>query len=722
MSFRLLITIALLACACAVRAQEPLRSVAAVRELSREEVARNPPVLLRGVVTYHEPGAKRTFVQDETGGIYALVETEDHPTLRDGTEVEVAGVAFPGTFATHLRGRSMLSGKPYFSSVELRPLGPGKWPQEPHLRDATLMQPRHHCNVVQLDGAIRGLRFEGTRALLEVSSGGRAFTAIIPGITDPEDIRIRFLFREARLRGVYLALFRETGQMQGFELYVPGPGFIGPAALPKGGFFEVPETSVAELLRFSPQRLERVRMRGVVTLALPGEGLFLETRSGSLWAATNQPIALAPGDFVDVAGIAGLGPQQQPALEDGVVRPVAETAPPVTAPPLSAAAARAPEHDGELVSIEARLGQVFAREGRRVFVLHADGVEFVATETTPGQWTAPPRNSWVRVTGICRVAPADEARSGERSFRVLLRGPGDLAVLRAPRWHESEQVLWALGAAVALGLAALVWSFTLRRRVAEQTGVIEKKIERERVNEERQRIARDLHDSLQQELAGLGLQLEAAQRSLPENGAAADTRSTLDLACTMLRRTQVETRRAVWDLGPEELSGAHLGETLAARLHPLNRPGGPQLDVQTEGAPRRLPGITETQLLRIAQEAVANTLQHGHATRISVRVTFADAAVTLRVEDDGHGFDPAAALAGPPEASFGLRSMRSRARRLGAEFSLDSQPGSGTRVEVRLREEPGRPRPESKEEPRGGSPAHLQPLGPPASSEGAPSP
>jgi len=193
-----------------------------------------------------------------------------------------------------------------------------------------------------------------------------------------------------------------------------------------------------------------------------------------------------------------------------------------------------------------------------------------------------------------------------------------------------------------------------------------------------------LHDSLQQELAGLGLQLEAVQRTVARTHAGTETSSTLELARAMLRRTQAETRRAVWDLGPEELTGSHLGETLAARLHPLNRPGGMQIDVRWSGTPRRFPGVTETQILRVAQEAVGNALQHSKASRIDVRLDFCPSEIALQILDDGVGFDPASAYDGPPQAAFGLHSMRNRARRLRAEFSVRSKPGEGTLVALRL--------------------------------------
>ncbi len=188
-----------------------------------------------------------------------------------------------------------------------------------------------------------------------------------------------------------------------------------------------------------------------------------------------------------------------------------------------------------------------------------------------------------------------------------------------------------------MALASLLWVVVLRYRVAVQTGIIRRQLARETVYEERGRIARELHDTLEQELAGISLQLDTVSAKLPE---APDTaHRLLDLARSLLRHSRSEARRSIMDLRASLLEGGDLASALqevAARV----RDGQPvAVEVVVEGQPRRLPGKIEANLLRIAQEALANALKHGKPSHVKLRLAFAEQGVELGVEDDGAGFE-----------------------------------------------------------------------------------
>jgi signal transduction histidine kinase len=224
----------------------------------------------------------------------------------------------------------------------------------------------------------------------------------------------------------------------------------------------------------------------------------------------------------------------------------------------------------------------------------------------------------------------------------------------------------------AVGLAAL--GLALYRLGARQVDA--------RVNavvSERDRLAREIHDSLAQGLAALSIQLEGAAETLVSGPDLA--RDHLDRARRLVRASLADARRAVWDLRPEILQRVDLASALEDVIDTLTVRSRIDARVEVEGAARGLAGSVERQLLCIGREAVTNAVKHADPRRIRLRLAFRDAAIELDVEDDGCGFDPFEVSAG---AGFGLLSMRERAHELGADLLLESAPGRGTRVRVEL--------------------------------------
>jgi signal transduction histidine kinase len=250
-------------------------------------------------------------------------------------------------------------------------------------------------------------------------------------------------------------------------------------------------------------------------------------------------------------------------------------------------------------------------------------------------------------------------------------------------------------------LAGLVWVVVLGRRVRHQTRIIEEKIRRASVLEERDRIAREFHDTLEQELAAITIQLDAVEAQL--NGSPDTVRRLLGLARNMSRRSLSEARRSVWDLRSHLLENSDLAAALAEMAAPLSTASGVEIVVQSTGVPRKLPAITEHNLLRVTQEALANALKHSGAKKIIVALGYESSKVRLRLHDDGYGFD-LLTVGQASSGHFGLLDMRERAEKIGARFSLTSRPGYGTEIlllitDVAANDFPGRtgPAPDSKQ-------------------------
>jgi signal transduction histidine kinase len=252
---------------------------------------------------------------------------------------------------------------------------------------------------------------------------------------------------------------------------------------------------------------------------------------------------------------------------------------------------------------------------------------------------------------------------------LFLRSSRDVALVADAPW-------WTLRhSAVLLGLVAVisgVAAFWVR-----MTGARERQ-QYQAILTERNRLARELHDTLEQGLAGITLQLEAVAGSLEGSPKAA--RQSLDVARQMLRYSLEEARRSVLDLRSQALEAGDLPAALTELARQMTDRTQTRAEVRVEGIPRPLDGSQEHHLLRIGLEALTNALRHGGPKRIEIVLRFGSEATELEVRDDGHGFSADAAA--PGGGHFGLLGIRERVDKLGGDLRIDSRPGEGTRLAV----------------------------------------
>ncbi len=196
------------------------------------------------------------------------------------------------------------------------------------------------------------------------------------------------------------------------------------------------------------------------------------------------------------------------------------------------------------------------------------------------------------------------------------------------------------------------------------------------VLDERQRIAREIHDTLAQGLVGIITQLEAAERCASVNG---EFRRHREAAMQLARDSLAEARRSVQALSPTPLDQARLPEAIASIATKWSALSGIEASVTTTGAARPMRPEIETALLRTAQEALANIAKHARAGRVVVTLSYMEDVVGIDVRDDGVGFAlsvPSAPVAG----GFGLTAMRQRVQGLAGTLEIESEPGEGTIV------------------------------------------
>ena len=195
--------------------------------------------------------------------------------------------------------------------------------------------------------------------------------------------------------------------------------------------------------------------------------------------------------------------------------------------------------------------------------------------------------------------------------------------------------------------------------------------------EERNRLARDLHDSVKQQVFATAMQVATVQALLPHNPQAAQAH--LAESRRLVQQTQQELTGLIHELRPAALEGRGLPAALREYGTEWSQQTGIPLETSLQGE-RPLPLLVEQTVFRVVQEALTNIARHSRATKAELHVVWANGEVSLSIADNGQGFDPATA----GKKSLGLHSMRERVEALGGQFALHSQPGHGTNLAIRL--------------------------------------
>ena len=293
----------------------------------------------------------------------------------------------------------------------------------------------------------------------------------------------------------------------------------------------------------------------------------------------------------------------------------------------------------------------------------AAGVSTVAGSSRTIRWSAPtsPRSCFCPPLSVCQGL---DTYLGAQ-IRIGQQIAGLLSYFRpAGEGFGVDEV--ALGTALAEQMGLVLETDRLRAN-AEAMAVLE----------ERQRLARDLHDSVTQSLYSLSL-LSRAAREAAEDGDANRLQRILTEVERNTLHTLREMRLLLYELRPADLEQEGLVRAIELRLNAVERRANLQLDARLD----ELAGLSpsqEAELYHIVVEALNNVVKHAAATRVALHLTQAGGAVHLRIVDDGQGFNPAQTNGG-----MGLRNIRERVARLGGQLVVSSEPGGGTRLEAAI--------------------------------------
>ncbi len=671
----------MLAISPAAPAQEAISSAEQVQALPVEIAETARPVRIEGVVTYLDAASLQAVVQDASGGVSLKLAQEDvlPAGLKAGSRVVVEGVTARGQFLPRIVGGP--------AGLKIQLIGQGDLPPARPVNGSQLTLPDMDSQWVEIRGVVRPPPAPYGGAILALEAEGRTFFAYVPETAEKRSLPPSLLGVRVKVRAVAGTFVNDRRQMTRRVLFLPSVDSItAEETVVVDDPFQRPLTAFDELLRaHTPGANERAKVRGIALLAIPNEGLFIrEENGGGLWLQMSQGFsgpAVTPGDTVEAVG----WPEATNFRPDlrGVVFRVVAHGPPVAPIRTTARELLSARHHGDLVQIEGTLVGLYEDPLGTRLLLNHDEVFFEAR--VPATVVRDPLPEWVRdarlrITGVCENLPGEAVASPQTSqtFFIRVSEIRDVAVISSPSWWTSRRLFWVLGGTLGCAVLAGSWAIALRRRVAIQTKVIASQVHRAGVQEERQRLARELHDSLEQEMTGVGLQLETALARVSSDPEAA--KLSVERARRLLHRAQRETRETIWDLRSSPTDPGVLPGLLQEVLGPITEAVGASLEVVCrENFPDGLPGSLMHHLVRVAHEAVANAAKHGQPKRILVSLDSTANGIQLLVSDDGCGFLQESAP-GARQGHFGLTGMGERAAKTEGKITIDSAPGQGTRV------------------------------------------
>jgi signal transduction histidine kinase len=639
-----------------------LTTVEQVQGLSADELKQGWPVKLRGVITSVLQG-DAAVLQDTTRGIY--IDIGKPIALQPGDYCEVEGFAISGEFS------------PYIHASHFDIIGEGPLPNPVFPTWDQVINGNMHCQYVELEGVVT-LIDSNTITLLTRDGRIRVQLDSMAAAFPPS-----YLNALIRLRGCLFADWDKQARrvkVGDIRLNQQWVSLVQPAPLDP---FAISAKRVGELLKFDPQAgaLQRVKVSGQI-IYQGNEGCFLmDGENGLRFVYAGDPTAHVC-DLVEVVGFPDLaGPS--PVLREAVVRRfgLAEVSNPRKLKPDELVR---DEYDSTLVQVDGVLLGTSSTPGGDVLEIQTGLRRFMAVvDDKTGLKGKMVAGSRLELTGVY------EGEGGDRvlgrpidSFRLLLNSGFDIRVLSNPPWWTLRRLLSVVGILAGILIAALLWIKQLKAKVAQKTLQLEAQIqkrqraERQReIEQERSRVAQDLHDDL-----GAGLTRINMLTSLADSPAVADGARKQYLADlkTMARDMVTSLDEIVWAVNPRNDTLASLVGYFGAHAQGLLTLASVKwgLDVAEELPDIPLDSKFRHEIFMIFKEAITNVIRHSGATKAWLRVRVESGVLILEVEDNGCGFIPNPPMLG----ADGIANMRERLNKLGGSCKIQSQPGKGTAI------------------------------------------
>ncbi len=446
-----------------------LNSVSKIRGLTYGELKKGYPVRFRSVVTYVDPVWQLLFVQGKTGGIFIKSYKIEPGHFKIGDRVEVKGVTDPGGFA------------PNINNAKIQILGVGKLPPDPELPLSDILSGREDAQWVGITGILKAVKKDSNGELfLTINTGPEDIEAQIPPNLSEGKEGQNLIGSKVHVSGVCATITNSRGQFVDIKVFVPGWPCVTVLQKSVSDPFALQLQSISSLLHFSINQRHNhlVHVKGILNWQDPDDNLYIQDETGTAYVKTDQKKSLQIGDSVDVIGFEAAG-EYNPIIEDARFRRSGHGTLPKPMimdknNPLNA------NLDAGLVSVQAKLLNSIAIANEEVFTMELGDMLFNAylqTSGLPGWIKSVRKGSKLQLTGIYIVKT--ELLNGNitpRSFRLLLRGPKDIVLIKNAPWWNWKYTMGVLGFLLVLFLSVLAWVILLRRKVREQTLVIKEKL------------------------------------------------------------------------------------------------------------------------------------------------------------------------------------------------------------------------------------------------------
>ncbi len=644
---------------------------------AQEEAARLAGSLarfrIRGVVTFNDQvaGEPLLFVQDVSGGcLVRLRAGAVRKAIKAGEMVELTGASI------------LTNGVPEFAASGIASIGVGSPPQPMQFPFTAADNGPPDGQWIEIKGVGRSVN--GNSTLMVMTKGG--MFPVWAGTVAAGRLA-RYMNARVRIRGVF---WRATAPM----LLISSESFVEIEEPSPQDPFDIPVFPIDALraLDVKPEFARQIKIAGVVTCRRD-EFFLVQDRSGGVRVDTRLPSNVEVGDAVAVAGFPA-EESSSPVLSEAVVNRLGPGKLPRSVT-LLLDDVMDERNNNRVVRLEAVLLEQRRWSGMQFLDLQVGQRAFRAVlPVNAGALPAIAVGSRIQVTGVSQIeraesSPGDPVRREKplvTSLELFLRQPADVVVLQPPPWWNWKYTAGLIGFFV-LGLASsVIWIRMLRRRVEERTrelreamGKLQKETQISATLAERDRLAGEIHDSLEQGLSAIMMQTDAAAKQMhqPE-----EVSRFLAVIKNMAGFSRAEVQHAVWDMQSPLLENADLGTALHRIAREISAGDLPRVSVQICGPACALPSTVEHHLLRIGQEAITNAVKHGQPKTIQLTLNYGTKGVTLTVHDDGCGFYPNMVAVG--NGHFGLQGLRTRARKINASLTISSKPNQGATIEVVL--------------------------------------
>jgi signal transduction histidine kinase len=645
-----------------------LVNAAEVHRLKREEAQLGYPVKIRGVVTSVLPEHQAFTIQDSTRGIYVVDFSEsrsDPPRI--GEFLAVEGATDPSLFA------------PVVNASGVQDLGVGGLPEPVHPTWDQLMNGSLDAQYVEIQCILSSVQPDGV--ILLTPDGRIKCDLRVVGLKTQDFTR----YEDAliRVRGCLFATWDYvTHRVIAGEIRIYGANITVDQPAPED-LFSTPRKTASELLQFDPQAsvFQRVKVAGQIINIQESECFIMDGDNGVRFIAKHPP-ELKVGDLVDVVGFPEFS-VASPILREAVVRKTGHAT-------LHKARTLAPDDlaradlDATRVQVRAVLvdqrntstGKALEmRVGLRSFLAWLPG--------TDEDMHAIPAGSLLELTGTY----ASQGVSKDiPSFELLLNSPSDISVLAQPPWWTLKKLLLILGALACVLVGTVLWITQLHRKVEHRTSELEIQIrERQRVEQrhdmeqERARIAQDLHDELGSGLTEITM-LGARARSvstLPETRG-----GYLEQMGDKARQMVMALDEIVWAMNPTHDSLASMFSYFS--LYAERFLGLANIAWRLEGPLKPDDHVVDSrhrhELFLAFKEALTNIVRHSAATKVRLSIQVEQGQLRLTIADNGQGW----AEVGQTDGMDGVVNMRARLEKLGGRFEINSKAGEGTIVRFDL--------------------------------------